>query len=112
MFFKTLNSSFILERLRRSIRLCAVFRAIFLPATLVLLGCFFLAPASPFFPPAVFVVAGASSSFGFICMIFLLLVGGGGSVKVSFSLLDVETVCLRLEGVSTTRMTGERGELG
>lgn len=36
------NSSFILDRLRRSIRLWAVLRAIFRPAALVALGCFFL----------------------------------------------------------------------
>lgn len=40
MSFKVPNSSFILERRRRSIRLCAVLRAILRPATLVELGVF------------------------------------------------------------------------
>lgn len=39
----TPNSSFIFDLLLRSITLCAVFRAIFLPARLVELGCFLLA---------------------------------------------------------------------
>lgn len=40
--FSTANSSFIFERRRRSMRLCAVFLAIFLPAALVADGCFLL----------------------------------------------------------------------
>ena len=47
MSFKTANSSFILDLRRRSIRLCAVFLAIFRPAALEADGCFFFAgPAS------------------------------------------------------------------
>lgn len=45
MLFRSANSSFILERRRRSMRLCAVFLAIFLPAAVVLDGRFFLFPA-------------------------------------------------------------------
>lgn len=48
MSFKVANSSFILERRRRSIKLCAVFRAILRPAADVALGCFFLDPLLPF----------------------------------------------------------------
>lgn len=40
--FSVVNSSFILDRRLRSIRLWAVLRAIFRPAALVALGCFFL----------------------------------------------------------------------
>jgi hypothetical protein len=53
MSLSTPNSSFILDLLLRSIRLCAVFRAIFLPAAVVgpdVLGGFLL-------PPVVVVVA-------------------------------------------------------
>lgn len=42
--FRTANSSFIFDRRRRSIKLWAVFRAIFRPAALVAEGCFFLDP--------------------------------------------------------------------
>lgn len=49
---RTANSSFILDRRRRSMRLCAVFRAIFRPAALVADGCFFFPPV-PDPPPAV-----------------------------------------------------------
>lgn len=52
--FNTPNSSFIFERLLRSIRLCAVFRAIFRPATLVDDGCFFLGVVAAAFPAGVF----------------------------------------------------------
>lgn len=96
----TANSSFILDRRRRSIRLCAVFRAIFLPAALVADGGFFLGPAAAAVAvagPAAFelVVAaaalvpvdaagtGAASSRGFICMIFRDRVGGGGRTNCS-----------------------------
>lgn len=48
MFFRTPNSSFIFDLRRRSIKLCAVFLAIFRPAALVADGCFFFdGPASP-----------------------------------------------------------------
>jgi len=97
----TANSSFILDLLRRSIRLCAVFLAIFLPAALVADGCFFLAPpaagaAVVAGAPVLLEVgavavlalvdaagAGATSSLGFICMIFRDRVGGGGSTNCS-----------------------------
>ena len=42
MLLRTANSSFILDRLRRSIKLWAVLRAILRPAALVADGCFFL----------------------------------------------------------------------
>ena len=46
MSLSTPNSSFILERRRRSIKLCAVLRAIFLPAAVVgPVGCLRLVPA-------------------------------------------------------------------
>lgn len=97
----TANSSFILDRRRRSIKLCAVFRAIFLPAALVADGGFFdLGPAAAAVVaagPALFELvaaaaalvpvdaagAGAASSRGFICMIFRDRVGGGGRTNCS-----------------------------
>lgn len=95
MPFNTANSSFILDLRRRSIRLCAVFLAIFRPAALVADGCFFFdaAAAVPFDAAALeaveFLADGESSSgsscFGFIWMIFRDLVGGGGSVKASLA---------------------------
>lgn len=108
IFLSTANSSFILLRLRRSIKLWAVFLAIFRPAALVALGCFFLpfssAAASPAVEPVVFefVAVAAflvpaeplppvfdfslpaplsplvSCARGFIWMIFRDRVGGGG----------------------------------
>lgn len=51
------NSSFILLLRLLSIRLCAVFLAIFLPAALVALGCFFLLCCWPTGPEALPVVA-------------------------------------------------------
>jgi hypothetical protein len=47
MLLRTANSSFIFDLLRRSIKLWAVFLAIFLPAALVAEGCFLLVPAAP-----------------------------------------------------------------
>lgn len=118
MPFSTANSSFIFDRRRRSIKLCAVFLAIFRPAALVADGCFFLdadpasfaagtalLAAAVLLPEAfplvavVVVVAGdgaASAAFlssccsrGFIWMILRDLVGGGGSAKAfSLSLED------------------------
>lgn len=113
--FNTANSSFILDLRRRSMRLCAVFLAIFLPAALVADGCFFFPTPLPVaaacagacaeagsaaaFPPPLpdaflgVALAGASSSFlGFIWMIFLDLVGGGGSSKPRASLLLLPAV--------------------
>jgi hypothetical protein len=81
MSLSTPNSSFILDRLRLSIMLCAVFRAIFLPAALVAEGCLRFAPA------VLFAVAGeysdevdeaAELDFGFIWIIFRARLGGGG----------------------------------
>lgn len=94
---RTPNSSFILDLLRRSIRLCAVLRAIFLPAALVVDGCFFLDPCSGavFFVtlagPLALVLADVAMSagsacacpWGFIWMILRDLVGGGGRANVS-----------------------------
>lgn len=105
MLFSTANSSFIFDLRRRSIRLCAVFLAIFRPATLVADGCFFLdeadspvagaaavavaagfllAPVGPF--PALVDSVGFRSSCvrGFIWMIFRDRVGGGGNANESF----------------------------
>lgn len=109
MPFSTANSSFILDLRRLSIRLCAVFLAIFRPAALVADGCFFLdgslaagtaAAAVPLFPalfPLVDVVVGVDSvstaffssciARGFIWMILRDLVGGGGSAKALLLLL-------------------------
>ena len=79
----TPNSSFILDLRLRSIKLCAVFRAILRPAAVVLLACFFLPPAA--FSAGAFAscfsgcaLGGSCASFGFICMILRDLVGGGG----------------------------------
>lgn len=95
MLFNTLNSSFIFDLRRRSMRLWAVFLAIFLPAALVADGCFFFDPpagdcvaaeppvAAAFALPGPFAVLGAVMSFpswerGFTWMIFRDRVGGGG----------------------------------
>lgn len=103
MPFNTANSSFIFDLRRLSIRLCAVFLAIFLPAALVAEGCFFFPEAVPVdacpaallppdaLAPELAFSAGLSSSssssfLGFIWMIFLDLVGGGGSSNVRASL--------------------------
>jgi hypothetical protein len=92
---RTANSSFIFDLRRRSIRLCAVFLAIFLPAALVVDGCFLLVPAAVVVepPPALLLEpdlefeAGVSvlgSSRGFIWMIFRERVGGGGRANWVF----------------------------
>lgn len=52
MFFSTANSSFILDRRRRSMRLWAVLRAILRPAALVDEGCFLLPAAVVVLDPA------------------------------------------------------------
>jgi hypothetical protein len=98
--FKTENSSFILDLRRRSMRLCAVFLAIFRPAALEADGCFFFtgpaslvaATAAFFFALGVLAellpsVAGSAGFFsswalGFIWMILRDLVGGGGRAKL------------------------------
>jgi hypothetical protein len=124
MLLSSANSSFILLRRRRSIRLWAVLRAIFLPAALVALGCFFLveeeeeeegsplplaeeeaAPVPAPGPASAAVLAAAALPVarpdslvvdaaewapaavlcwvrGFIWIIFLDRVGGGGRAKV------------------------------
>jgi len=80
MFFNTPNSSFIFDRRLRSMRLCAVFLAIFLPA--LVLPDFFLALVGV---PGVDLGGSPSSinfkdrGLGFICMILRDLVGAGGS---------------------------------
>lgn len=99
-FFNTANSSFIFDRRRRSMRLCAVFLAIFLPAALVADGCFLLlAPAADAVVVVVVAVdfdaeaaAAAVLLFeaavsGFIWMILRERVGGGGRTKVAVSSL-------------------------
>jgi hypothetical protein len=110
MLFSKANSSFILLRLRLSIRLWAVFLAILRPAALVALGCFFLdsplaealpAPAPDSEPGAEFLALAAAAlppalavslvevelppdswPRGFIWIIFLERVGGGGRANV------------------------------
>lgn len=106
MLLSTANSSFIFDLRRRSIKLCAVFLAIFRPATLVADGCFFLdevsleavaaagagaaadfllAAVDPFPGPAAAGSVGFLTSCvrGFIWMIFRDRVGGGGSANES-----------------------------
>jgi len=102
MLFRRANSSFILDLRRRSIRLCAVFLAIFLPATLVLDGCFLLLPVEVAGAPSVaapavlavgaFVIEALPTALaepvsswgrGFICMILRERVGGGGRANWS-----------------------------
>jgi hypothetical protein len=102
MPFNTANSSFIFDLRRLSMRLCAVFLAIFRPAALVADGCFLLvaglaleaagaAVAAPFFAVAVDLElavgsAGVSScGRGFIWMILRDRVGGGGRAKASLA---------------------------
>lgn len=111
MPLSTANSSFIFDRLRRSIRLCAVLRACFRPAVLDAEACFFFEPAAPagsnvaVVASAVFeVVAVAAAAAlaaasleaaafsalltscprGFIWIILRVRVGGGGRAKASF----------------------------
>ncbi len=99
MLFRSANSSFILDLRRRSMRLCAVFRAIFLPAALEVDGCFLLFPAEALAgvpaPPATPATALEAVAFlaalelvsswgrGFICMILRERVGGGGRANWS-----------------------------
>lgn len=100
MLLRRANSSFILDLLLLSIKLCAVFLAIFLPAAV----CFFFAPpvVAVGVVDASFVVVdsgpvpvveslelgasvgAAAASRGFIWMILRDLVGGGGSAKSFF----------------------------
>ena len=96
--FRVENSSFILDLRRRSIKLWAVFRAIFRPAALVALGCFFLDAAAVgplvggFLPFSRDLLAGGEGlgwvcALGFIWMILRVRVGGGGRPKSSSGLL-------------------------
>ena len=98
---RTANSSFILDLRRRSIRLWAVFLAIFLPAALVADGCFLFEPAAGVveFVPALLLdavlefeagVSGLGSSRGFIWMILRERVGGGGRANWSLGGLAAE----------------------
>lgn len=120
MSFSTPNSSFIFDLRRRSMRLWAVLRAIFFPATLVELGCFLgvvLADPPPRLPvgPAGDVPEGVLVGPGFIWMILRDLVGGGGREKSTllvgvascFCVLDV----LRCFG-PVVLATGDVGETG
>ena len=77
----------------------AVFRAIFLPAALVELGCFLPAAEEPdvSFLPAPFeagrgvegvLALSVCLAWGFICMILRERVGGGGSEKSALVILD------------------------
>ena len=92
MSFKVPNSSFIFERRRRSIRLCAVLRAILRPATLVELGVLRFAfeleggVAGVVFDGGTLVLSVFVCSvelFGFMWIIFRGRVGGGGNVMSS-----------------------------
>lgn len=137
MVFSTANSSFIFDRLRRSMRLWAVFLAIFLPAALVVDGCFFLPPATAadaasvpsvavFLAPGPDLAVGFSAAasdvspstsflscfLGFMCMIFRDLVGGGGSANsLSFA---VDGGRFEREGCDTLVSVGDasRGASG
>jgi len=101
MHFKVANSSFIFDLLLLSMTLCAVFLAIFLPATLVKLGCFLFVVLEldaaflfkPFGPDCnvILAVSSVSCGFGFICMMVRDRVGGGGNVKFG---LEAEWICL------------------
>ena len=99
--FNTPNSSFIFDLLLLSITECAVFRAIFLPAALVALGCFFVGTAAAdwatldprraaLFGFGVSEVVDSSTPFdlGFIWMIFRERVGGGGREKSAAAGID------------------------
>lgn len=119
MLLRRANSSFILDLLLLSIKLCAVFLATFLPAAL----CFFLAPlvvavgvadaafveADTVSEPGLLTVesfefgAGgwaAATSRGFIWMILRDLVGGGGRAKSLFD--EPATVAARLRDLTVS----------
>ena len=126
MPFKTANSSFILLRLLLSMRLWAVFLAILRPAAVVAVLCFFLpaptplpgalvvsfAPATGALPAALLTALAAEPGLicscwrGFIWMIFLERVGGGGRANVVSlaSLLAEEEARLRALTVSEACM--------
>lgn len=118
MSLRTPNSSFIFDRLLRSIKLCAVLRAILRPAAvdavptcfflLVLLVCT-LAVALPMAWGDLLrgndVASLRSLSFGFICMILRERVGGGGNAKSSV----VITPLVEFEGRLVAKAPGETG---
>lgn len=115
MSFNTPNSSFIFDLLLRSIRLCAVFRAILRPATLVEDGCFFLGEGAfagtPFGASLGSSAISSTGPFGFICIIFLDLVGGGGSAKVSWVGFWASEDLRRVLTASLTGIAGDVGEI-
>lgn len=116
MSLSTPNSSFILDRLRRSIRLCAVFLAILRPAAVVpavadflLLPAFaadLVSPVDTAFDTSAAEGASCAQPLGFICMILRDLVGGGGSAKSSLLMTDppLGAICWR-----PTTWSGEVG---
>lgn len=116
--FNTPNSSFIFDLLRRSIKLCAVFLAIFRPATLVEEGSFLLEafgvglPLDLVFSTDVLIVSSARP-LGFICIIFRERVGGGGSAKDSLVVACVAGLRRSLTA-SLARIAGdgEEGDAG
>lgn len=124
MFFSVANSSFILDLRRRSIRLCAVFLAIFRPAALVALGCFFLelagaAPVGAALPDSLslgLLPAGSAGrswacSLGFIWMILRVRVGGGGRSNWSRGRLTPDWRSGR-EFAPIAMTSGEVGDVG
>lgn len=123
MSFKVPKTSFILNRRRRSIRLCWVLRATFLLAAVFPLGCFRLLPAVVAFPlpgaAALELVAEAGGLVdaagswlpGFIWMIFLARVGGGGSAQ-SLSTAVSRADFARFLGPGAVGATGEVGDGG
>jgi hypothetical protein len=116
--FKTPNSSFIFDLRLRSIKLCAVFRAILRPATLVEDGCFFFGAELAGFPADAFEASlkgsGASSGCprGLIWIIFLDLVGGGGRAKVSLVGTCAADERRRILTTSLAGIAGDFGEVG
>lgn len=119
MSFSTPNSSFIFDRRRRSIRLCAVLRAIFRPCALVppLLPRPFLPAAAPLLEGSSAAAAAAASGcacwlpFGFIWIIFLERVGGGGSANASSFLVARDCDCDAEDCLRWT-LTGDVGDAG
>lgn len=138
MSFSVVNSSFILDRRLRSIRLWAVLRAIFRPAALVVLGCFFLPlaagaddplpddsfaafpvepPPLPPPPPPADLPVGLCCVLGFIWMILRVRVGGGGrSLKSSNGRLVPDKDCREPPAwprpLPTAMKLGDTGEAG
>jgi hypothetical protein len=111
--FKTPNSSFILDLRRRSIRLWAVFLAIFRPAALVEEGCFFFGVVAAGLPPVLAFWADVSivslvSPRGFICIIFRERVGGGGNANEPFAAAWI----VERRRSLTASLAGIAGEVG